>query len=55
MVAKNTISLRIENDLLQQIQEKCPDANRSVLLNNVLRYILSQDNNIIQNFAIKNH
>lgn len=44
-------SIRIKNKILEKINEKYPDANKSQLLNNVLEYMLTQSNMVILEFA----
>lgn len=46
-------SIRIKPEILQKIQEKCPDANRSLILNNVLDYLLAQNDDLILEFTKK--
>jgi len=55
MSAIKSTSLRIKPEILQKIQEKCPNVNRSLLINNVFDYILSQNENLILEFCRKNH
>lgn len=47
-------SLRIKPEILQKLDEKCPNVNKSLLINNLFEYILLQDGNLILEFCRKN-
>lgn len=53
MSAKTVTSFRLDTDLIEQLNQKCPYANRSLMMNNLLRYLLSQDQELIQEFTKK--
>lgn len=47
------ISVNLKDSILQKIKEKCPNANRSLLINNTFAYILEQEDHFIQDFCKK--
>jgi len=53
MSTQKATSLRIPEHILQKINEKCPNVNKSLLITNVFDYILSQDNDLILEFTKK--
>lgn len=55
MSTRKSTSLLIRQDILEKINEKCPNVNRSLLINNVFDYILSQNDELIQEFCKKNN
>jgi hypothetical protein len=46
-------SIRLKNTILQKIEEKCPGANRSLIINNVFDYLLAQNDDLILEFTKK--
>jgi hypothetical protein len=53
MSTTKSTSLRIPESILQKIEEKCPNVNRSRLISNVFEYILSQSDEVIADFIKK--
>lgn len=53
MSTTKTTSIRIRPDILEKINEKCPNVNRSLLINNIFDYIFSQNNDVILSFTKK--
>lgn len=53
MTVKERTTVRLYKNIREEIEIKCPTVNLSRLLNNVLEYILQQDQEIINEFATK--
>lgn len=53
MASYKVTSLRLSDQIIQKLNEKCPNANRTLLINNLFDYILSQDNDLILEFCKK--
>lgn len=55
MSAKKVISFRLSDDVIQKLNEKCPNISKSLIINNLFEYILSQNDELILEFCKKNH
>lgn len=53
MTVKERISVRLNTKVRNLLEKKCPNANRSLLINNAFDYILSQDDDFILEFCKK--
>lgn len=53
-ICSKTTSLRIPDRIIRKLDENYPNVNRSLMLTNVLDYILLQDPKIMASFCVKN-
>lgn len=53
MTVKERITIRLTNNVRQKLDEKCPDANKSLMINNVFDYLLAQKDDLILEFTKK--